>query len=176
MIQYQLADYLFQGNSNITGYPSAEGDALAVHIPSNLFAINKNSKHKEECWRFIKTLFERNIFGSGFPVDNDSLEAYLLESATPNMTEDENGTMVEMPSHVNMIDFTVDLYALTDSQVKAIRELTASDMMLMPEEDNSKVYNIVKEEVEAFFQGKKTAEEVCSVIQSRVNIYLSENK
>jgi hypothetical protein len=36
------------------------------------------------------------------------------------------------------------------------------------------VYEIISEEAEAYFSGNKSAKDVCSVIQSRVNIYINE--
>ena len=40
---------------------------------------------------------------------------------------------------------------------------------------NQNVYNIINEEVAAFFGGQKTAREVADIIQSRVSIYVNEN-
>ena len=40
---------------------------------------------------------------------------------------------------------------------------------------NETIYNIVMEEAAGFLEGQKTAEEVADVIQSRVEIYVSEN-
>ena len=40
--------------------------------------------------------------------------------------------------------------------------------------DNN-VENIIAEEAAAFFEGQKSAEDVASVIQSRVKIYINEN-
>ena len=40
---------------------------------------------------------------------------------------------------------------------------------------NQKIRNIVMEEAVIFFEGEKTLEETCAVIQSRVQLYLDEN-
>ena len=40
---------------------------------------------------------------------------------------------------------------------------------------NETIYNIIMEEAAGFLEGQKTAEEVAAVIQSRANIYVSEN-
>ncbi len=42
------------------------------------------------------------------------------------------------------------------------------------EEVNSKVVNILDEEISAYYSGQKTAEEVADIVQSRISIYLSE--
>ncbi len=41
---------------------------------------------------------------------------------------------------------------------------------------NSEINKIVEEEAGAFFSGKKSAKDVCSIIQSRVTVYVTEDK
>ena len=38
------------------------------------------------------------------------------------------------------------------------------------------IMNIINEEAEAFYKGQKSVDEVASIIQSRVKIYIGENK
>ena len=40
---------------------------------------------------------------------------------------------------------------------------------------DSDIWNIIAEEVQPYFDGKKTIEEVMNVIQNRASIYVSEN-
>ena len=176
--EYQIPDILFHNDFNITGYPAAEGNRIAASITSNLFAINAKSKHKEDCWTFIKLLFEQSDeWGSynGFPLDNDKLDEYLKRLATPNMVTDENGNQVEEPSTYGFGDFELQLYALTDEQVQKIKELAASVSALSPSDYSGDLFDIVNEESAAFFSGEKSAADVCSVIQSRVNIVINES-
>jgi hypothetical protein len=42
--------------------------------------------------------------------------------------------------------------------------------------DNEDILNIILEETGAYFGGDKTKEEVCDIIQSRVQLMLDENK
>lgn len=42
------------------------------------------------------------------------------------------------------------------------------------EEVNSKVVNILDEEISAYYSGQKTAEELADIVQSRISIYLSK--
>ena len=41
---------------------------------------------------------------------------------------------------------------------------------------NPGIYTILQEEAEEYFEGQKSVQDVVNVIQSRVNIYLSENQ
>ena len=40
---------------------------------------------------------------------------------------------------------------------------------------NSEVLKIINEEAAAYFSGQKSVDEVASIIQSRIKIYVSEN-
>ena len=42
--------------------------------------------------------------------------------------------------------------------------------------DGDEVLNIISEEAAAFYQGQKSVDEVASVIQSRVKIYVGESR
>ena len=41
---------------------------------------------------------------------------------------------------------------------------------------NENVFNIVSEEASAYFAGKKSADEVASLIENRVQIYIGESR
>lgn len=42
--------------------------------------------------------------------------------------------------------------------------------------ENEAIINIIREEAESFFAGQKTAEDAASLIQNRVQLYLSEER
>ena len=60
------------------------------------------------------------------------------------------------------------------AQFDAIKKLADSITILAPDQQNGEVYNILQEEAAAFFTGKKSASDVCEVIQSRINIMINE--
>jgi len=41
---------------------------------------------------------------------------------------------------------------------------------------NTEIMNIITEEAGAYFKGQKSAKDVASVIQSRVQVYVNENR
>ncbi len=71
-------------------------------------------------------------------------------------------------------DFTVEVYAATKEQVDRIREMidTAQPGKIMEE----KLYDIIREEAQAYFDGQKSAEDVAALIQNRVQTYLDETR
>ena len=178
--EYQIAEYVLKNDINISGYPSVEGNQIAAYISSALFAINANSKYKEDCWNFIKILYEKTGeygYYDGFPIDNDKFDELLKEYATPDMVTDENGNQVEQPSIYGYGDssFEIEIYALSQEQVNKIKELANSVSVLSPQDYTEDIYEIIDEEAAYFFNGAKSASDVCSVIQSRINIQINEN-
>ncbi len=175
--EYQIANYILKNDIQISGYPSVEGNKLAAYVPSCLFAIHAKSDYKDDCWNFIKILYDKissQGYYNGFPVDNDKLDEMLKEYATPNMVEDENGNQVEQPSIYGFNDMEIKIYALTEEQVNTIKELTKSVSVLAPQDYSGDLFEIVDEESASFFHGEKSATDVCNVIQSRINIKINE--
>ena len=57
--------------------------------------------------------------------------------------------------------------------MKQVRELVAAAHPAAATSDE--VLSIIQEEAEPFFQDQKSLDEVVNIIQSRLNIYVSEN-
>ena len=172
--EYQCAEKIFDNQFYITGYPSVKGDKVAASATGSLYAVSSLSQHKDICWEFIKQVFdsveERAEFQRSFqfPVDNDLLEEYLKELAVPKGYF-ENGK--EIPA--TYIDDVV-IYTPTQEQLQKIRKLINRVNTLIPNNYTGDIYKILAEEAEGFYTGDKTAEDVCKVIQSRVNILINE--
>lgn len=96
------------------------------------------------------------------------LEEYLKELAVPKGYF-ENGK--EIPA--TYIDDVV-IYTPTQEQLQKIRKLINRVNTLVPNNYTGDIYKILAEEAEGFYTGDKTAEDVCKVIQSRVNILINE--
>lgn len=174
--EYQCLEKIFDDEFRITGYPSVEGDKVGAFVAGSLYAISSLSQHKEVCWEFIKQTFglsnERAEFQrlSAFSVDNDVLEAYFEELKSENAGYYDTGE----PRPVSLVD-GVFVYAPTDEDIREIRNLINRVDTLIPNRYEGDIYKILAEEAEGFYAGDKTAEEVCKVIQSRVNILINEN-
>ena len=68
----------------------------------------------------------------------------------------------------------VEMYAATQEDVDRIIELINSvDSSVSFDQD---IYDIISEEIQPFFEGQKTAQDVAGIIQSRVTIYVNEQK
>ena len=175
--EYRPADFIFNGSLNITGYPSVEGNKVAINSFGSLYAISSQSEYKDVCWKFIKELFneETQTAGTfGFVVDNDVFEENLKQMAEPVMKSDENGNLVEVPERMGEGNVEMEFYAPSEELISQIRSLIDSINTLLPVYTAGDIYKILIEEASPFYAGDKTAEEVCTVIQSRINLLINE--
>ena len=103
---------------------------------------------------------QTNIWGSSyFPVNKAAFE-YVLDGAKyPG--NDSRSTLAGNRET-----------ALTDADVALIR--TTVDQLSDVAFRNDDIWNIIHEEVLAYFSGDKTDKEVAKLIQNRVSIYLDE--
>ena len=73
-----------------------------------------------------------------------------------------------------MDDVSVDMYAISDEQLAGLMEVIEGAKRAVSYDE--KLFNIIAEDASAFFEGAKSAEETAKIIQSRVQIYLSEQR
>ena len=70
--------------------------------------------------------------------------------------------------------FEFPVYAMTQAEYDAIMELINSTTKISRYDES--VMNIVNEEIEYFFNGDRTAQQTAEYIQSRVNLYVNEQR
>ena len=143
--------------------------------------MHASSKNKEGVWEFIRfNLTEKrqeNMWtaNAGFPILKSALDKVLADAMEDEYYEDEDGNK-KLTSKMTWTtgDFTVEVYAATKEQVDRIREMidTAQPGGTMEE----KLYDIIREEAQAYFDGQKKAEDVAALIQNRVQTYLDETR
>ena len=67
-----------------------------------------------------------------------------------------------------------EIYCLTQEQVDQIRELMETTTKVADYDDA--IIKIVTEQAAPFFEGQKSAEDVAKLVQSKVNIYVNEQR
>ena len=146
-------DSVFAGDIYILRMPSdkAGGSRKIEYGLGNMFAINSNSKFREEAWEFMKVLLSAKMQSSpelqnGFPINNEALK----ESAK----------------------FSVDTLKMPQATVDVISKLLAD--VGEYHYDDGKLHDIISAEVNGFFSGKKSAEETAKSIQSKATTALNE--
>jgi len=155
---------------SIVGFPSA-GKSGPICCMSNIVAISSESSQTDACWEFIKVCLSEEIQteianrynASGvIPVLKTEFEMQLEESMDPDMAA------------VSYDWFGNPAKAMTAGQAQEYRDLVDS-LDTLAGSDNA-ILNIILEEVPAYFNDQKSAEEVASLIQDRVQILVDEEQ
>lgn len=150
------------------------------------FAMSANCANKDAAWEFLRMFYtedyQKNI--GGLPTNLNVYNEKLKKAMTPqyqqdaegNFLLDENGEKIPISTGgMGMPDGSVvEFYALTQEQADRLGDLINSTTRLA--DYNSSVFDIVKEQAQAFFAGQKSAEDVAKLIQSKANIYVNEQR
>lgn len=176
---YQMYEAMFGEPITFIGYPSSSGTGSSISASEVLLGISSKSKNKEGAWEFIRTFLtpeyqtKDNMWG--FPVLQYALDDVFKKAMEPEYYTDESGNQVKtMKTSWGYDDFNFDVYEATQEQVDKVKNLIANADSVY--EYNDEMYKIISEEAAAFFAGQKSAQDVASVIQSRVQIYVNENR
>lgn len=165
------------------GYPVSEGCGSVIQPTGCSLGISAKSKNADGAWDFISTFISKDfqegsveeLGGWGFPVMKSAIDKQFELDMTPEYTKDENGNEIEqVKTSWGMEGFSMDIYAAKQEDVDAVKDLmNRVDKIAV---HDTQLYDIVIEEVEPFFEGQKTAQEVADIIQSRIQIYVDENR
>ena len=90
---------------------------------------------------------------------------------------DENGNPIpeDGTSGISYGDWEYSYHIPTQEEVAVLQDLIS---VAEPSSatGNDEITNIITEEAEAFFKGQKSVSDVANVIQSRVQVYVNENR
>ena len=158
------------------GFPTKEGSGNTVGF-DNAFAISADSDNKDGAWEFIRTYisddFQNNI-AYGFPIKKSALKAKGTEATKPQTYTDEKGKEQVVKMTYWLDGKEIEAEPPTQAEVDKMTELLGSADHLVNYNDS--ITNIILEEASSYFDGQKSAEAAAKVIQSRVQIYVNENR
>ena len=184
----QLYVEMFGGPVTCIGYPNGDGSSGAVLFPSGAYAITSRSQVKEGAWDFIESYLTRegnSFFRWGFPNSKSELERMADEEVNVEYVLDKNGEpMLDEHGNPMVVDggskswgwdnWTYYYRVPTQEEVDMVLELIQSARM--GSAGNEQIMAIINEEAAPFFQGQKSVDEAVSTIQSRVQVYVDENR
>ena len=153
---------MFQSPITFVGYPS-EGGTGSVISPRAMLTISAQSAHQDVAWEFISSVltedFQReNTFA--FPTNVNVLN----QMAAIHMRNPETLTDAER--------WAGAWHELTQAQIDQVMALIqAADQL---DSMDVTVIEMITEETLAFFAGDRSVEETTRIIQSRVQLYVSE--
>ncbi len=158
------------------GFPGSAGNG-AVAMMSSGIAMSSTCKDKDGAWQFMRRVltpeFQENIYG--LPTNKAVFDEKVKEATTVQYYEDENGEKVPQPMFTmyvgdELVGFTSVPQELMD---KVLELIDTTDTVFSMDQS---LLNILDEQCAPFFAGQKTAEETASAIQSRMKIYINEQR
>ena len=183
---YQMYEAIFGGEATFIGFPTSEGTGNMMSFDDAGYAICAKSKNKDAAWQFLRTLMtadyqEQN--GYALPTNRVAFEKKLKDAMTPEYVRDENGNFV-LDENGEKIErskgswgwgsLTVEIKALTQAQADKIMELVNTTTKVT--NYDNELMTMITNEAEAFFAGQKSAEDVGRLLQSKMTIYINEQR
>ncbi len=140
------------------GFPSANDEhSCAIIDYADMFAISSNSNNPDEAWQFIEYFLNNSFILPDYAPTNSKTYSSIIE----NSLERE--------------EFVRDNILYTPSTQKQVDKLELAISTAHPVGGKQyTVRSIIVEEVQPYFMEQKTLDEVCEVIQSRIQLMLDE--
>ncbi len=152
-----LWDYvkMFGRDAACVGFPTVDGGGGHLLISSDAYAIAAVSERKESAWDFIEDSLTRE--------KSELYEELWLTYSTLKKTLDERVETALARDEFTWDDVNVALKLIPD----------ATPFFSVKDDE---IVNIINEEAGAYYSGQKRIDEVVSVIQNRIQLYVNENK
>lgn len=179
--EYQHCSAIFGEPVSLVGYPTTKENGSFLHAGGFLLAMNAKSGNKDGVWQFIRTGFTKDGQerlsagrggGDGFPVMISALEEKFKADMREEYYEDMEGNKQKRKPKITYN--SGEVYAATEEEVETVRELIESIDTVYS--FDGQIYKIIKEEAQKYFEGQMTAKDVAEIIQSRMQVYVSENR
>ncbi|MDR0857855.1 MAG: extracellular solute-binding protein [Oscillospiraceae bacterium] len=162
--RYIQQDNELSGRLTFKGFPGEAKTIGVLWANSTSFAVTSACKDKAGAWAFIRS----SLFAGNFEMGVSVLQSEFDKSAAEAMaqlSEDEvstaqNGAEPRTP--------------MTGAQLDKFTAMMNSVEHTLGSAADSVIQGIISEEAGAYYEGQKSAEEVCGIIQSRASIYVSE--
>lgn len=199
MSDYLLLNAALQQEIVYKGYPTGDGTPAYSLVGRNGYAINAASQVKDGAWALIEflmtySLSDNSIIIGGknvhvaewFPTLESQFDAQMSQSMVKEYQRDqyfevvcdEEGEPVEVAKYERCDwdgNVIVESLAARTEDVENLRRLI--DAASQPSDTTTdSLYQIVYEEIYAYLDGQRSAQETVEIIQSRVQLFINENK
>ncbi len=176
---YQLYKQAFNGNMTAVGFPGSSS-ASAFSLENGL-AMSSSCKNKDGAWEFMRMLLDEkyqqeNYSYSGLPSNQKAFDNMFKEAMTPEYVTDSTGKQVERPKATWGFGGgeNVEFYAMTQEECDELMELINSTTRIYAYDKD--LYDVIADECTAFFAGQRSAQETAKNVQSRVSLYVNEQR
>ena len=174
-MQQQVRESIAGGEIKYIGFPTLDPSASGNYInnQNDYLAMSAVSSQKDACWEYLKLVmsedFQNQVYikpiADTFPTNKASMENMIRYSSEPQY--DEYGEEIHVRGMYNF-----DYQPATTAQIDSIMNLI--DSLERSQREDLTVYEILSEELQAYYESDLSAEKVAENIQNRVSIYLGE--
>ena len=170
------------------GYPTSSGVGNMLN-PSIGYAISSKCQNKEAAWEFVRVFLTEdyqkdNVYN--IPSNIHCYEAKKTDLMTPTYIKDENGNiMLDPETGEKMMESKggywdsskqewVETYSYSKEEIDKVESVILNTERVYS--SDTSIFDIVREQAEAFFAGQRSAEDVAKLIQSKTMIYVNEQR
>ncbi len=185
--------YAIRDKITFTGYPTEDGSGSSFGLQMPM-AISSVTKYPDAAWDFVCSIIKKmntideNNYYYGFPISQAAFDAEMTDIMTEQYQLDENGEQVDWDgdgepdkavrgSYETMENGETvykDVYALTQEEIDQILGVINNTHSVY--DYDQEILDIITDEVAAYFAGDKDVQTTASMIQSRVNLYVQEQR
>ena len=185
--------YAIRDKITFTGYPTEDGSGSSFELQMPM-AISSVTKYPDAAWDFVCSIIKKmntideNNYYYGFPISQAAFDAEMTDIMTEQYQLDENGEQVDWDgdgepdkairgSYETMENGETvykDVYALTQEDIDQILGVINNTRSVY--DYDQEILDIITDEVAAYFAGDKDVQTTASMIQSRVNLYVQEQR
>ena len=185
--------YAIRDKITFTGYPTEDGSGSSFELQMPM-AISSVTKYPDAAWDFVCSIIKKmntideNNYYYGFPISQAAFDAEMTDIMAEQYQLDENGEQVDWdedgePDKMCIGTYEVvengestwqQVYALTQEDVDQILSVINSATGIVDYDDE--ILSIVSDEASAYFAGDKDVQTTANMIQSRVNLYVQEQR
>lgn len=159
----------------LIGFPADNKKGSAINANMSM-AMYSKSANKDGAWEFMRHFltydYQKNVYG--FPVNLQRYEELKKEAMQKPYYMDENNKKVEYDQTYYVGDLEIIIPPMTEEEIQKVEDFIFS--LDQPVSYNEDLNKIIMEESASYFEGQKSAQEVAAIIQSRVSIYVNENR
>jgi len=174
---YQRYKAIFGGDVTFVGYPTESRDGAGFSLSTGV-AMSSACKNKDMAWQFMSTLLGEEFQNTQwqFPTNKALFDALLENAMTPQYkTDSETGEQIEISTNrVWTANGAIDLYAMTQEEADDLLSVIESTTRIY--EYNDSLTEIINDATAAYFAGSKGLDETASIVQSRVKLYINEQR
>ena len=174
----------FDGEGVLTGFPSADGNGKGMIQPAFSLGINVQCENPEGAFDFIRYFMEDEyqnnqrgpVEDNYFPSKLSGFETCAEQSMQkPFVRDTKSGEWEQVEEYYYGPHFQKEeIPVMNESQVQKYKDYVLGCEGLA--DYDQKIINIVEEELGAFFEEQKSADEVTEIIQNRVDNYIREQQ